>query len=94
MSRTLPELRKEMDDVNRRMLALFARRMALAEEIGRRKGEQALPLRDPGREREILDWAAGALEPALAPYGERLFRLLMDLALEYEQSAGPRETLP
>ena len=46
----LTDLRREMDAIDRELLALFARRMALSGEIAGLKKAAALPVFDPARE--------------------------------------------
>ena len=50
----LTDLRREMDETDRALLALFARRMALSGAIARVKQEAHLPVLDPRREEEKL----------------------------------------
>ena len=54
----LTDLRREMDAIDRELLALFARRMALSGEIAGLKKAAALPVFDPAREEEKLRQAA------------------------------------
>ena len=48
----LIDLRREMDETDRALLALFARRMALSGAIARVKQGAHLPILDPRREEE------------------------------------------
>ena len=57
----LTDLRREMDAIDRELLALFARRMALSGEIAGLKKAAALPVFDPAREEEKLRQAANFL---------------------------------
>ena len=54
----LIDLRREMDETDRALLALFARRMALSGAIARVKQGAHLPILDPRREEEKLHQAA------------------------------------
>ena len=60
----LTDLRREMDAIDRELLALFARRMALSGEIAGLKKAAALPVFDPAREEEKLRQAAALCVPA------------------------------
>lgn len=51
----LDELRKEVDQVNLRLLDLINRRGELIKQIGDIKTEQGINVFDPIREREMLD---------------------------------------
>ena len=73
----LIDLRREMDETDRALLALFARRMALSGAIARVKQGAHLPIHDPRREEEKLHQAADSVPPELAEYARDLYRLLM-----------------
>lgn len=83
----LRETRELIDDLDRELVRLVARRSELAARAGRVKGERALPVRDPARERAVLDerraWAEaeGIDQDAVA----RLFEELMALAREVQK---------
>jgi len=70
--------RDEIDALDAELLGLLNRRAELALEVGRRKVGAGLPLRDPKRERRILERAArengGPLGRAAV---ERLFRAIL-----------------
>lgn len=80
-----PELRETrdlIDEVDRDVLRLLARRSHLARRLGRIKGSRSLPVRDPAREREVLSarrqWA---VEENLDPdWVSQLFERVMALA--------------
>lgn len=80
-----PELRETrdlIDELDRRLVRIVAQRTALAARAGRAKGEHNLPVRDPTRERAVLEarraWARdeGVDDAAVG----RLFEELMALA--------------
>lgn len=51
----LEDLRKKIDDVDARIVALIAERVRIAEEIGRGKREQNKLIEDKGREYQVLE---------------------------------------
>lgn len=51
----LAPLRRDIDRINRALLRLLNRRSRLANRIGRIKAQKGLPVRDPVREKSILD---------------------------------------
>ena len=61
----LTDLRREMDETDRALLALFARRMALSGAIARVKQEAHLPVLDPRREEGTQRPAADTVPPAI-----------------------------
>ena len=81
----LTDLRREMDETDRALLALFARRMALSGAIARVKQESHLPVHDPRREEEKLRQAAELVPPELAGDARDLYRLLMAQSRAYQE---------
>lgn len=51
----LRETRDLIDDLDREIVALFARRAQLARRAGRAKALEGRPVRDPAREREVIE---------------------------------------
>lgn len=85
-SRSLAVLRAMVDQADRDLLQVIARRMALVSEIGGVKRSLGMRIRDPQREREVLeDRAAAAAELGL-PRGEMesVFRLLLRASRDYQ----------
>jgi chorismate mutase/prephenate dehydrogenase len=78
-TRSLAVLRAMVDAADRDLLQVIARRMALVSEIGSVKRELGLRIRDPGREREVLEDRARAARELGLPAGEveSMFRLLL-----------------
>jgi monofunctional chorismate mutase len=85
-SEKLNQLRKEIDGINRRMLELFVRRMDVSKEIAAVKDELGLPTLDPERENRILERVAEETDPEYRGYAKKLFRTLMDLSKEYQET--------
>jgi len=76
----LEGLRRKIDDIDRDLLDAVIRRLKVAEEIGRVKAREGLPLTDRERESEIRRrwrerFKAEGLDPALAD-------LILDSLLE------------
>ena len=81
--RTLEEVRADIDRVDREIVALYERRMALTDEVGRIKLERGIPVLDAGREEQVLLSRAALLaDPARGEGLKRLYRLLMTLSRE------------
>ena len=81
----LTDLRREMDAIDRELLALFARRMALSGEIAGLKKAAALPVFDPAREEEKLRQAARSGPAAFSADARALYRLLMAESRAYQE---------
>ncbi|HEX6059903.1 MAG TPA: bifunctional chorismate mutase/prephenate dehydrogenase [Gemmatimonadaceae bacterium] len=92
--RSLPVLRAMIDALDRDILQIAARRMALVAEIAAYKREHGLRIRDPRREREVLDDRARVAEELGLPRGEieSIFRLL--LRASRDQQAALRAEVP
>jgi prephenate dehydrogenase len=88
-----PELRETrdlIDELDREIVRMMARRCELAARVGRVKGERRLPVRDAGRERSVLKerraWAKSeGLEPDAVA---RVFEQLMTLARAVQEEGG------
>ena len=75
----LDEIRERIDSVDTQMLKLFLERMRLGEEVAVYKRDNALPVLNKAREREILarvQAEAGEMEP----YAYQLFTTLIELS--------------
>jgi prephenate dehydrogenase/chorismate mutase len=92
--RPLPLLRAMIDAVDRDLLQTAARRMALVAEVAAYKRQHGLRVRDPARERELLDDRSRRAEELGLPRGEMesVFRLL--LRASRDQQAVLRTEVP
>ncbi len=89
----LLEAREVIDELDRELIGLIARRTEVAARAGRIKGERSLPVRDPSRERALLAdrraWAEGEqLDPDSVA---RLFEELMALSRRVQQDRPDSE---
>ena len=86
--RPLPVLRAMVDVLDRDLLQIVARRMALVGEIAAYKRQHSLRIRDAQREREILDDRCRRAEEMGLPRGEMesLFRVLMRASRDHQAS--------
>ncbi|HEX6049778.1 MAG TPA: bifunctional chorismate mutase/prephenate dehydrogenase [Gemmatimonadaceae bacterium] len=86
--RPLPVLRAMVDVLDRELLQIVARRMALVGEIAVYKRLHALRIRDPQREHEIIDDRCRRAEEMGLPRGEMesLFRVLMRASRDHQAS--------
>ena len=72
------ELRKQIDDIDRKLVDLYCRRMDTAREIGRYKRENRLPVLDSERERNLLNKVAAQAGEENEQGIRALYQLLMD----------------
>jgi prephenate dehydrogenase/chorismate mutase len=92
--RPLPVLRAMVDVLDRDLIQIVARRMALVGEIAAYKRQHGLRIRDQQREREILDDRSRRAESMGLPRGamESVFRVLMRASRDHQ--ATLRAELP
>lgn len=95
-SEPLERLRAEIDEIDRSLIALVARRVAVARAIGEAKRDAELPTLDPAREARLVRWAGSlARDAGLEPEGVRaLFWQLIAISRNAQDSeanagAGP-----
>ena len=86
--RPLPVLRAMVDVLDRDLLQIVVRRMALVGEIAAYKRQHGLRIRDVKREREILEDRCDRAESMGLPRGEieSVFRVLMRASREHQAS--------
>lgn len=87
-SRPLSVLRSILDSIDRDVLQLLARRMAIVGEIAGYKREHGLRIRDLGRERQILEERCRHAEDLGMPPGiiESIYRLILLASREHQAS--------
>lgn len=77
----LKEIREELDKIDRDLLQLFQKRMALSEEVAKDKLKTGKAIFDGKREAEKLDSVAEMLtDPELKAPAQAIFRGLMTLS--------------
>lgn len=84
--RSLPLLRAMIDALDRELLQLAARRMALVGEIAEYKRRHGVRIRDPRREREVLEDRIRRAESLGLPRDEieSIFRLLLRASRDHQ----------
>lgn len=79
--RELEDVRAELDRVDRELVRLFERRMALSREVARCKLAHGLPVLDAAREEQVLDSRVSMLNnPALGEDVRTLYVCIMALS--------------
>jgi chorismate mutase/prephenate dehydrogenase len=84
--RPLPVLRAMIDSLDRDLLQIMAKRMALVGEVAAYKRQHRLKVRDAAREREVLDDRASRAEELGLPRGEMesIFRVLLRASRDHQ----------
>ena len=79
--RELEDVRAELDGVDRELVRLFEKRMALSREVARYKLAHGLPVLDAAREEQVLDSRVSMLNnPALGEDVRTLYVCIMALS--------------
>ncbi|MBL0171459.1 MAG: bifunctional chorismate mutase/prephenate dehydrogenase [Gemmatimonadaceae bacterium] len=84
--RTLPVLRAMIDALDRDLLQIMARRMALVADVAAYKREHGIRIRDPQRERDVLDDRRQRAIALGLPVGEidSIFRVLLRSSRDHQ----------
>ncbi len=82
----IDELRSKIDIIDRQIAALFCERIDIAADIGAIKKENAVPVLDGQREKEVLRNAVTCVPQDIKPYAERLFTEIMRLSREFQNN--------
>ena len=86
MARDIPELRQEIDELDRQVLVLLSKRLGLVMEVGEVKRGRGLDVYDPNREHDMLDRVARAAPaPLTAAMAQRIFRCIIEESRNLEQ---------
>lgn len=80
----LNDYRKQIDNIDRQLLALFGQRMEVAAAIAAYKKEHGLPVLDGKREREKLLDVAAKTPDDLKDYAVSLYSLLFELSRSHQ----------
>ena len=84
----LSDIRKDIDAIDDQLVSLFARRMDCSAQVAAAKREAGKPIRDPARERAIVNRLTKAAGDAYAPYVQTLYAHIFDLSRSYQSSLG------
>ena len=80
----LNEIRGQIDGIDRELVALFCRRMALSAQVADYKKENNLPIYVPARERAILQQVAEQAGPELEKDARILYSMIFELSRGYQ----------
>lgn len=86
MAPGIPELREEIDHIDRQILELVARRLVLVMKVGEVKRGRGLDVYDPSRERDMLERVARAAQaPLTGEMAQRIFQCIIEESRNLEQ---------
>lgn len=80
----LTECRKNIDEIDSKILDLFLKRMKVAADVADYKRENGMATTQKSREREILQRVSDVAGDEFADYSRVLFSTLMDLSKSYQ----------
>ncbi|MCI8869924.1 MAG: chorismate mutase [Lawsonibacter sp.] len=77
----LTQMRREIDRIDRQIVALFEQRMAVTSQVGQYKSRRGLPVLDRGRERQLLAGKTALLDdPGLSADVTELFETILSIS--------------
>lgn len=82
----LNELRTQIDAVDRELVALFCRRMALSAAVAAEKQAQGAAICVPSREQAVLEHVAALADEPLGPYTRELYDTILSLSRRYQRA--------
>ena len=88
----LEERRRNIDRIDKTIVALLAERMRQGLAVGDLKRQQRWPTRSPERDAEVLARVRGAVaKPLSANSAERIFALIIEETTAVQEAAGDEE---
>ena len=77
-------MRKKIDEIDDKLLALFKERLEVSKKIGLLKKKYKMEIFDPQREQEIIDGCTQNISKDEKVYVEKFLRNLMDISKEVQ----------
>ena len=77
-------MRKKIDEIDDKLLALFKERLEVSKKIGLLKKKYKMEIFDPQREQEIIDGCTQNIREDEKVYVEKFLRNLMDISKEVQ----------
>ena len=77
-------MRKKIDEIDDKLLALFKERLEVTKKIGLLKKKYKMEIFDPQREQEIIDGCIQNISEDEKVYVEKFLRNLMDISKEVQ----------
>ncbi len=87
----LTDYRKNIDEIDEKLVKLFVERMGLSAEIAKYKTQHGIPVLDPARERQKLSDITQSVEPAMHTYINSLYSLIFELSRAYQRKLSSVE---
>ncbi len=88
----IQELRKNIDEIDTKIVELICERMKTAAEIGKYKRERNLPVYDASRERELFDRVGSLAGEEFSSYTKVLYSTVTDVSRSYQRKLMGRNS--
>lgn len=89
----LNDLRKEIDNIDDELIALFEKRLEIAKKIGDYKKKNSLPILDSKREKEKIEKILSKSEYRYRKYIEEIFEDIFKISKEYQKDTSIKSAL-
>lgn len=83
----LEECRKEIDSIDKELVALFVKRMNVAKEVAKYKKETGKAIYDAERERQLLEKVENTAGEEFGDYTRRLYSSILELSRNYQSKS-------
>ena len=80
----LTDLRNQIDEIDKELVSLFVRRMAIAAQVAEYKRVNNLPIKVPAREEEILQKLSKIAGTEMESYVRGLYTEIFELSRAYQ----------
>ncbi len=80
----LSDMRQEIDEIDRELVALFVRRMNVSADVAAYKKDVGMPVTDASRERALLDKVSDLAGKEFEEYTRTLYATVMELSRSYQ----------
>lgn len=93
---TIERIRQKISDIDKRIIALIAKRQDFAVELAHIKQREGMPIRDEKRRASVLDKAFNyAVEQQIDPVNvQRIFEILLEMSEERQRECSGEGNLP
>lgn len=82
----LNDIRKEIDEIDKELVALYIRRMKCSAEVAEYKKENNMPILDATRERALINKVSELSGSEFEGYARTLYSTILDLSRSYQHS--------
>lgn len=81
----IKDLRKEIDEIDEELTALFQKRMETAAEIAKYKQQNSIPVFNREREREVMNKATAKVKPEIEGYAKTFYETIFNVSRSYQK---------